>query len=73
MSGCEGCFLSAKGQARELDIIIQEAKTYAKENNITAAIIKEGTGYNYTTAERAHAAGLPIIQYISKFNGTAAT
>ncbi len=66
MSGCEGCFLSAKGQAAELSRAIKEAKTYAETNKVTVAIYKEGNEYRYIDA--ANAAGLPVIQYVSQYH-----
>lgn len=66
MSTCEGCFLSAKGQAAELSRIIKEAKNYAVQNQTTVAVYKEGNEYRYIAA--ASAAGLPVLQYVSQYN-----
>jgi hypothetical protein len=69
MSTCEGCFISAKGQARELETVRQAAKKYAVENGKTVAIYKEGQDYSFI--EAGSAAGLYILEYVSQFNGTA--
>lgn len=63
MSGCEGCFLSAKGQANELANIREKAKAYANEQNTTVAIYKEANEYRCIRADEA--AGLPVMEYIS--------
>jgi len=72
MSGCEGCIVSAKGQSMQLDQVKQEAKQYATENNKTMAIYKEGNDYCYIEAGEAVRNGLPVMEFISQHNGTAA-
>jgi hypothetical protein len=67
MNGCEGCFSSAKGQARELDQVRTEAKIYAVKHGKTVAIYKEVQGYGFICADQA--AGLIILEYISAFDG----
>ena len=63
--GCEGCLISAKGQAQTLDAVRAEAKKYAIENETTVAIYKEGNDYRYTSAETAVRAGIPVLEYLS--------
>lgn len=68
MMGCEGCFISAKGQARERAAITEQAKEYAKLNNVTMAIYKEADEYKFTTAELAISSGLPVLDIVSQYN-----
>ncbi len=63
---CEGCHISVKGQAINLEDIRTQAKNYAKDNNTTVAIYKEGTEYQFTRADIAISTGLPVVEYISQ-------
>lgn len=66
--GCEGCFISAKGQARDKESATQQAKEYAIQNKVTMAIYKEAGEYKFTTAELAATTGLPVLGYVSQFD-----
>lgn len=66
--GCEGCFISAKGQAAALDTIKREAKKYAVENKQTVAIYKEANDYFFAEAGAAISAGKPVMEFVSQFN-----
>lgn len=61
--GCPGCFTSAKGVARELETIRNQARQYAKQEKTTVVIYKEADEFRYVRIDRA--AGLPVMEYIS--------
>lgn len=61
--GCPGCFLSAKGQAAELEKIRKQARQYAATEKITVVIYKEANEFRFIRADLA--AGLPVVEYIS--------
>lgn len=42
MSGCEGCFISARGQQENYTTVKKAAIEYAKTNQVDVAIYKEG-------------------------------
>lgn len=68
MSGCEGCYIGAKGQSQRLEQIRKEAKAYAVENNISVGIYKEAFEYFYGDAAALIAAGKPVMEVISGHN-----
>lgn len=65
MNGCEGCFISARGQQEQLEQIRTQAKKYAIENEKTVAIYKEGFQYRFIEADKA--GGLIIIEIVSQY------
>ncbi len=69
---CEGCNNSARGQAYAREAVTAEAAKYAQKNNTTVVIWKEGLEYFYAAIGSAAAAGKPVIQHISQYNGIAA-
>lgn len=62
---CEGCHISGAGQNQALQNVIQQAKTYAKQNDKTVAVYKEGFEYFFKEAGAAIAEGIPVVQFIS--------
>lgn len=66
MTGCEGCFQSAKGLQMAYEKIKAEAIKYSKENGKTVAIYKEGFEWFYCTAELAIANNCPRPEFISE-------
>lgn len=68
---CEGCHISGHGQNIALNNAINQAAKYAKENEITVAVYKEGYEFNFIAADTAVAGGYQIIQFISQHYGTA--
>lgn len=65
MSGCEGCLVSNRGQQEQYQTTKQEAIKYAKQQNQTVALYKEGYDYRYCIAEVAGSAGYQILEYLS--------
>lgn len=63
--GCEGCHITGAGQNRALVDTIERAKEYAKKNQITVAVYKEGFDYFFKDAAAAATDGTPVIQFIS--------
>jgi hypothetical protein len=66
MSGCEGCFQSAKGMQEQLSITRSKAKQYAKEEQKTVAIYREGFDFRYCDEEVARREGYDIVEILSK-------
>ena len=66
MSGCEGCFISAKGQQAEYQTIKTQAVNYAKDQKQTVVIYKEGFEYRYCLKSVADQYGCPVLEYISQ-------
>lgn len=64
--GCEGCLVSGKGQQQEYQTVKQEAINYAKEQQQTVVLYKEGYEYRYCTEPVARENGYPIMEYISQ-------
>jgi hypothetical protein len=64
---CEGCITSSRGQQEALNIILKQAKDYAKENNITVAVYKEGLEYKFIEAGAAITGGYQIIDMVSQY------
>jgi hypothetical protein len=64
---CEGCHLSGKGQDAALTAAIDNARNYAKQNQTSVAVYKEGNDYHFIDAQQAIQQGYPIIQILSKY------
>jgi hypothetical protein len=64
---CEGCITSSRGQQEALNIILKQAKDYARENQITVAIYKEGLEYKIIEAGAAITGGYYIIDMVSPY------
>jgi len=65
MSGCEGCFISAKGQQAEYQNVKTQAVNYAKEQSQTVVIYKEGFEFRFCLRSVAEQYGYQILEYIS--------
>lgn len=63
--GCEGCHISGAGQNQALQNTIQQARAYAKTNQITVAVYKEGFDYFFKDAATAISEGIPVVRFIS--------
>jgi hypothetical protein len=62
--GCEGCYISNKGQNELLEATRTKAKQYAVEQKKTVAIYREGYEFRYCDAEIS--TGLAIIELVSQ-------
>lgn len=65
MNGCEGCFISARGQQEQLEQVRNAAKQYAIANEKTMAIYKEGFEYRFIEIDKAY--GLIVIEIVSQY------
>jgi hypothetical protein len=63
---CADCFKYGRDLLAEQETIIQQAKEYAREKNVSTAIYKTEEGYNFCSALYAYEHGYPILQVVSK-------
>lgn len=65
--GCPGCFLSQKGQQREIERVYTDAKKKAIDEGEPYAIFREGVELYGIPAAKAIEQGVLIIQFVSQY------